>query len=533
MKKLFSDTRILDRACRENYGLSEDLMMENAAEALKQAIFCAARAKNLENPTVIIFAGGGNNGGDGYALGRKIQGILETFIYCVNEPVSEQCKIQAKRAKKAKIPFLTDEMLEEKTKKIAIFVDCIYGSGFHGCFEQKIAELIEKINGCGGIKIACDIPSGIDSKGQIESSGSDGKELAFKADFTVCMGALKSAFYSDFAKDFCGKISCADLGISRELFENSVCGEDGLEPEAFLLEASDLILPERKKQNANKGSFGHVAVILGEKPGAAVISGKAAFGFGAGLVTLVAANSAANGAENRFLQVPCPAELMQGSELPDNVKAVAVGMGLGLFSCGAERFLKNFFDFQTREKYIPTVFDADMFYSKYLVQFLEKFAVDKNMSVLTPHPKEFASLLEMTGFGEVSVKEIVKNRIALSKKFVENYPNVVLLLKGANVCITCKNSAGKIETFINPLGDCCIAKGGSGDVLSGMIAALLAQGFSAFEAAKNASLAHALASQKMHGSYAVTPFSLIEKVAGLSEFDESEEYEKFAGKQGN
>ena len=139
----------------------------------------------------------------------------------------------------------------------------------------------------------------------------------------------------------------------------------------------------------------------------------------------------------------------------------------------------------------------------------------------------------MTGFGEVSVKEIVKNRIALSKKFVENYPNVVLLLKGANVCITCKNSAGKIETFINPLGDCCIAKGGSGDVLSGMIAALLAQGFSAFEAAKNASLAHALASQKMHGSYAVTPFSLIEKVAGLSELDESEESEKSAGKQGN
>ena len=83
------------------------------------------------------------------------------------------------------------------------------------------------------------------------------------------------------------------------------------------------------------------------------------------------------------------------------------------------------------------------------------------------------------------------------------------------------------------MGDCCIAKGGSGDVLSGMIAALLAQGFSAFEAAKNASLAHALASQKMHGSYAVTPFSLIEKVAGLSELDESEESEKSAGKQGN
>ena len=517
MKKLFSDTRILDRTCRENYGLSEDLMMENAAEALKQEVFLAVKERNLEKPCVIIFAGGGNNGGDGYALGRKLQGSLETFIYCVKEPVSEQCRIQADRAKKAKIPFLTDEVLEEKTKRIAIFVDCIYGSGFHGCFEQKTAELIEKINECTGIKIACDIPSGIDSKGQIESTGSNGQKLAFKADFTVCMGALKAAFYSDMAKDFCGRISCAELGISRELFENSACGSEKLEVEAFLLEASDLVLPERKKQDANKGSFGHVAVILGEKPGAAVIAGKAAFGFGAGLVTLVSAGVAGNRAENGFLQVACPAELMQSSKLPENVRAVAVGMGLGRSSCVSEGFLKSFFAFQMQGKYIPTVFDADMFYSKEFVQFLEKSSVDKNMCVLTPHPKEFASLLEMTGFGEFSVEEIVKNRVLLSKKFVESYPNVVLLIKGANVCITCKNPDGKIETFVNPLGDCCIAKGGSGDVLSGMVAALLAQGFSFFEAAKNASLAHALASREMHGSYAVTPFTLIEKVAGLSE----------------
>mgnify|MGYP004690659995 FL=1 len=136
--------------------------------------------------------------------------------------------------------------------------------------------------------------------------------------------------------------------------------------------------------------------------------------------------------------------------------------------------------------------------------------LEKGNLVLTPHLKEFSSALKILGFGEFSIREIERKKIELMTDFSSRFPNVVLLLKGANVFI-----AQKEKIYINTLGRNNLAKGGSGDVLSGLIVALLAQGYSLLDSAINASLAHSLASQKVQSSFGLEPMDLINVIKTL------------------
>jgi hydroxyethylthiazole kinase-like uncharacterized protein yjeF len=149
------------------------------------------------------------------------------------------------------------------------------------------------------------------------------------------------------------------------------------------------------------------------------------------------------------------------------------------------------------------VIDADMFYKKEIVKFLDKKVV------LTPHPKEFSSLLKFTGIGEYSSEEIQKNRFALVEEFSKKYPNVVLLLKGANKII-----AYNKKLFIDPNGSVALAKGGSGDVLAGIIASLLSQEWHPLKAAIHGSLAHSIAGN-YEPNFALTPLKLIKRLENL------------------
>ncbi|QTQ10963.1 NAD(P)H-hydrate epimerase [Treponema parvum] len=606
MKPLFADTRFLDQAAQDAFALTEDIMMENAAAALEFAVRQRLSDKNAagENTSagsVLIVTGGGNNGADGMTLARRMNGEIRTAVYCAAQPKSKMCVLQCERAKKTGVVFLTERELKKNILLADVIVDCIYGSGFHGKFDKKTANLVERINLSKAYKIACDIPSGIDAIGVIETKDSRGNLLAFRANKTVAMGALKTAFFSDAAKDFCGKdIVLASLGVGNKKFETAGIGaaagalaemptavlgthagasssaishetketarpstpKEKVLPEAFLLERSDMKLPYRTLQNVNKGNFGHAAVICGEKPGAALIAGSAAFAFGAGLVTLVHANAgrpenaaAESGAQSAAkpydrptaescgkggaTAIPngsnnlcfyCPPELMQSSAFPLNTKSVALGMGLGADEKAVRGILTPVQNLLLKNKNIRCVLDADMFSLPQIKDFLDAFALSEKERrlVLTPHPKEFLSLLNICGISgggglsekkaqtPLSVEEVVKDRINLSKRFLKKYPGSVLLLKGANVCIS-YSANGEIFTMINSNGNPCLAKGGSGDVLAGMTAALLAQGYTAVDAAVSASLAHAFASQKAAKctEYGLTPFMLIEKVRSL------------------
>ena len=486
MQNIFLDTRELDKAARDNYGLTEDLMMENASAALErfgQEHFFSPDNKYINRPTVLVLAGGGNNGADGYALARRIVRHELCVVLCqVYEPKSEMCVLQAERAKKAGVIFINpydlDDFIERASFDLTVVYDCIFGSGFHGTLDAMATAVIESANKIdGAYKIACDIPTG----------------CAFRADLTVTMGALKAALYSDRAKDSCGKIVVADLGVSRSNFESEQS------PCAQLLEPADARLPLRdKKQNSNKGTYGHTAIFAGEKPGAAVIAGHAALKFGSGLASLLPIA----GQKINFENV-ADFELMVSDTVPKNATALVAGPGLGRavnsvafdILCNTER---------------PLVLDADIFYWP---QIKDLLTARKNV-VLTPHPKEFAELLKNLGLGNYSVADIVEKRLELAKDFCRAYPQAVLLLKGANVLIA-SLLAGESQprVYINPLGTSALAKAGSGDVLAGMTAALLAQGYEPLEAAVTASIAHASASHAFDGKdYALTPFGVIGEI---------------------
>ena len=293
---------------------------------------------------------------------------------------------------------------------------------------------------------------------------------------TVIDHPIEERYLSDSMKDQLGEISCS----RPEYYVNG---------NLRLLQESDLRLPIRVVQNVNKGSFGYVSVVMGEKPGAGIIAASAAFAFGAGLVTLVCPGR----------PVCCPYELMDSPVPPAATNALALGMGLGVPPTGVLAWLDAHPD-------AACVFDADIL--KY--KGIKELILRRKKVVLTPHPKEFATLLGLCGLGEYDVPYIAEHRFELVRRFCATFPQAVLLLKGANSLI-----AQGVKVSVNTLGSSCLAKGGSGDVLAGLVAALLAQGYGAYDAAVSGSLAHALASRRVKCSYGMTPFELIEHVKEL------------------
>jgi ADP-dependent NAD(P)H-hydrate dehydratase / NAD(P)H-hydrate epimerase len=354
-----------------------------------------------------------------------------------------------------------------------VIVDAVFGSGLNRPLDSLTQELLQCLNTADAFKIACDVPTGLYADGRLDP-------YAFKANITVTMGALKRSMFSDAAKEIVGEIVVANLGVSRGRYE--------VPSNWQLFEPTDLQLPHRTQSSTHKGSYGHLSIICGEKSGAAVIAASAALRFGTGLVTLLSNEN-----------VTVPYELMQSHSLPATATAIALGMGLGAEFCDNE--LSHLLD-----NTLPLVLDADIFYHTMFPDLLKR-----NHIVLTPHPKEFTQILRLTGIADIDVAALQNNRFEYVERFCAAYPNAVLVLKGANVILGHND-----RFFINPHGTVALAKGGSGDVLSGLIGALLAQGYIPLDAAIQASLAHTLGAQKSpKNNYALTPFDLIESITTL------------------
>jgi hydroxyethylthiazole kinase-like uncharacterized protein yjeF len=463
MQNLYNEVASLDRRCYEQFKLSEDILMEHAANGMADYI----HSHYSDDKKIIIICGAGNNGADGIALGRLLHIGYDVSLLLPFGAKSEMAKLQLLRSKALHVKII------EYLEPCDILVDALFGSGFSRTFDKKTQNLLGKMNTMDAVKIACDMPSGLHLDGTLEDS-------SFIADITLTMGALKRGMYSDKAKEIIGEIHVLDLGISRHIYE--------LESAWQLLDCDDLNLPYRHSQNSHKGSYGHLSVICGEKEGAAIIAGASALRFGAGLVTLVSNEN-----------VNIPYELMQSHLLPSNTSAIAVGMGLG------QEFSENeLFDFLNNE--LPLILDADIFSHPMLLLLLKR----KN-TILTPHPKEFITLYKACGLGEISIESLQDSRFEYVENFCKAYPHITLLLKGANVII-----AEDKQFFINPHGSNILSKGGSGDVLAGIIGALLAQGSATLDAAINGSLAHTKAAQNLTcNTYAMTPNDLIESLKSL------------------
>ncbi|WP_121502757.1 NAD(P)H-hydrate dehydratase [Helicobacter pylori] len=464
MLSVYEKVNALDKRAIEEFNLSQDILMENAAIALERAVLQNASLGSK----VIILCGSGDNGGDGYALARRLVGRFKTLVFEMKPAKSPMCQLQKERAKKVGVVIKT---WEEKNEDLEcdVLVDCVVGSAFKGELEPFLN--FESLSQKARFKIACDIPSGIDSKGRVD-------KRAFKADMTISMGAIKSCLLSDKAKDYIGELKVGHLGVFNQIYE--------IPTNTFLLEKSDLKLPLRDRKNAHKGDYGHAHVLLGKHSGAGLLSALSALSFGSGVVSIQAL-------ECEITSSNKPLELVFCENFPKKLSAFALGMGL-------EGLPK---DFKKWLGLAPCVLDAGVFYHKEVLQALEKEVI------LTPHPKEFLSLLKSVGIN-ISMLELLDNKLEIARDFSQKYPKVVLLLKGANTLI-----AHQGRTFINNLGSVALAKAGSGDVLAGLIVSLLSQNYTPLDAAINASLAHALAGLEFKNHYALTPLDLIEKIKRL------------------
>ena len=466
MQKVFESCRVLDERCYEQYGLNEDILMEHAAGGMARYI----RSHFTQGTSVLIVAGKGNNGADGIALARQLFGDYAVKLYLPFPLHTEMAKIQLKRAQ------LVGVKVVDMVVQTDVVVDALFGAGLSRMLDKQTEQIVHQLNALEGYKIACDIPTGIGAKGMP-------LPIAFHADVTITMGAYKEALFLDACKESVGEIVRVDLGVSAPLYEG--------QSQSYVLEKSDLKLPSRTKQVTHKGSFGHAGIFCGEKEGAGIIAGMACATFGAGLTTLVVHE-----------KITPPPYLMHATVVPQNATALAIGMGLGC------HFESEFLEKYVIDSHLPIVLDADSLSNKEILALLVQR--DRQI-VITPHPKEFVVMWQLLTGEQLSVTQVQAKRFEMVRRFNARYPHVTLLLKGANTLIMQEE-----QLYINPLGCSKLSKGGSGDVLSGLIVSLLAQGYTGVDAAVQASLALVLAAKNYSGSsYAMLPTDLVAEVAKL------------------
>lgn len=515
MKKVFENPSELETLAKQALSIPPFLMMENAARFLSDFVISIIKNKRISQ--IVILCGKGNNGGDGFALARLLCTAYENLsvtILVPQLPVAEEAKMQFEMCQKLAVQTVFNDKIitflqnleansqksdffyePQETQVSYIIVDCLFGIGFHGELSKEFVQIFDILNKIKAVKIACDIPSA----------------LYFQSDFTITMGAHKTVLFSDKAKAVCGKIIQAPLGIPPKVFESF------LPPVAFLLEMCDAKFPFRKNKSAHKGTYGHTAVIACQKSGAAILAATSALNFGSGLTSLVKTSF------SDLEQFKISAELMINCSIPDKTTAVILGPGF----CEDENSISIFDEvlvwFNTTEN--PAILlDAGVFGCRNFISFLTKLNSVLNAKiVLTPHLLEMSRFLHQTkdAFPEkfqdfedndFSVQVLANDsnkKIALSKRLMQIFPNVTIVIKSANTFIATEN-----QVFICDEGRQNLAKGGSGDVLAGLIGSLLAQKYSAKEAAITGVWAHANASKRFgEEAYDLTPEKLIHEVS--------------------
>ena len=498
-----SETQALEHAA-EARGLSLSKMMENAGEAL--AAEPARQGLSPEGRSVVLICGKGNNGGDGFVCAKSLSrlGARCTLVLTHGEPDTELSKAAfEKLPENVRILRANTNLalIEQAIAGADIIFDCVYGFGFRGELDQNTAELFRLCHTFGALRISADLPSGC------ECDTGRAAEGCFRAHITLSFTCLKPAHVSYPAKEFCGETLVRGVGIDRAVTHEARA--------SFSLTSSSLVqdqLPSPPDVQANKGSMGRLLLVCGSygMAGACIMAARAALRCGVGL-----------------LNVACPRQLypVLASALPEAVFTVyrplkaeealrdaiklcsawAIGCGLGTEL--SDLVCPVFFRL-AGEHPRPGLIDADGL--NFLSRNPEALSPLSIAPVITPHPGEAARLL-CTSVGQVQAGRIQAAQ-ALCRRF-----GTVSLLKGAATVICAPGSGA--ETAINPTGNPGMAKGGSGDVLSGIIGAFLAQGLKAFWAAVCGAYIHGMAGdlgREQLSARALLPTDMIEILPQIS-----------------
>lgn len=497
----------MDQYTIEKLGLPGVVLMENAGAKVVEEILASSPHKN---PKIIVLAGGGNNGGDGFVIARRLFDLGLKPLLCLlvdSKRLKGDAKVHFDVYRNRELPILnlqgqTLTALLNELNHADIIVDAMLGTGINGPVRAPFSEVIKMVNELNGTKpvISVDIPSGVSSDtGKVAGT-------AIKAAKTITFVFPKKGFFLNDGPNYIGEWKAVDISVPP-----SCAVELGLNmPIIITQKLAQASVPIRPK-NGHKGTFGHTLIIGGSRQyvGAPIFSAKSALYSGAGLVTLAVPESIypiAAGQNAESLLLPLPEENGHFAEkslehlLPlfPQFDSIAIGPGLSRFS-GGEKWIKSILSSLHQQ---PVVIDADGLYL--LRDQLDVVRLYKGSVIFTPHPGEMARLVNKT------VREVEENRIEVAATFAQEN-DVYLLLKGHRSIIATPNG----EVYINPCGHDALGKGGSGDVLTGLITSFLAQGAPPINALIAASYLHARAGENKANElsrYGVGPFDLIDGV---------------------
>ncbi len=434
-------------------GISSIELMERAATAF-------FRFFTDRNSVVVVFAGVGNNGGDALVVARLLHKAgyrVKTYIVEFSDRYSNDCLHNLRRLKEDNIPYGRIER-EGDIPDLSLYdveIDGIFGIGLSREVTGIAKEVILKINDCGKEAVSIDVPSGLfmDKK----------TEFAVRANTTVTFQIPKLALYLPGNAQFAGSIHSVHIG----LHEGAIAEED---TDIYLSEASDIgkllkpLLPF-----AHKGTQGHTLIIGGSlgKCGSVMLAAKGALKTGCGLVTVYLPQCGVTALQSYFPEAMAlgdkGVEYITSIECGLNPDAIGMGMGMGLQK-ETEEALYRFLG----KNDVPLVLDADGL--NILSRHPDWLALLRRGTILTPHPKELQRLI---GDWKDDYEKIERTRL-----FTQRY-GVIVVVKGAYSLII-----GEEKMFVNTSGTSALATAGSGDVLTGMIASLLAQGYAPMEAAR-------------------------------------------------
>lgn len=430
---------LMERAAKKCF----DWIMANLNEANSFAVFC----------------GIGNNGGDGLAIARMLINsgkAVKTYVAKFSKNYSADFKTNLERLS----DLTTIKFLDENSKipeiDSEIVIDAIFGVGLNKAPHGFVKNLIQKINTSKQKIIAIDMPSGLFAEQESEDL-----DAIIKANITLTFHFAKPSLLLPSFADFSSEFQVLDIGLHPKFIET-------VETDHFLIDKKMLQkFYQNRRKFSHKGTYGHSLLIGGSfgKAGAIQLATKAAVKSGSGLVTTLVPNCAY---EIMQIAVPEAMVLVSGekfiAEFEQEISPKVIGIGPGL---GKNEITKNLLKAVLEKSKSPLVLDADAL--NLLSENPELLELLPGKSVLTPHPKEFERL--------VGKWETDFEKMELAKAFSQKH-DIILVLKGAHTVIFTPES----KSYFNNSGNSGLATGGSGDVLTGILTGLIAQGYSSLEA---------------------------------------------------
>ena len=478
--------REIDKECAR-LGKPTSVLMENAGKSVAEAT--KDYLGEIKKQNILCLIGGGNNGGDGLAAARYLKGWgAKVSVYLCSERPADDDNLKLVKESGVSCVDAKDDKnyknLDSLLAKASCVIDALLGTGKMRPLEGVFKQALEKVNTAKQNKnlsvIAVDLPSGMDA-----DTGAIDPACPY-ADLTVTLAFPKAGLYKFPGAERAGKVIVADIGIDESM-------ADSINIELLDEKWAAKTLPKRPL-NSNKGTFGKVLIIAGSINyiGAACLACGGALRVGAGLVTLATAESllpiiAAKVAESTYLPLPesRPGIIsVEGAEIIyrqcSQYNVLLVGCGLGQNPATVE-FVSCLF---SKKGLPPLIIDADGL--NILARIPNWWKEIPDNTILTPHPGEMARLTGMT------IDEVQRDRTGTAMKSAEKWQKTVVL-KGAFTVIASTN--GKCR--VSPYANAGLASGGTGDVLSGVIAGMAAQGLKPYDAASLGVYLHGAAGDKI------------------------------------